>query len=514
MRPELWAGLLIAAPALAEPSFTDRAPDLGIDHRYAGGWEHFVGGGVASFDCDGDLRPELFLAGGANPATFLRNTSDARVSFAADPDAIPDMTGVVGAYPLDIDSDGLLDLFVLRVGPNRVLRGLGDCRFEDVTDALGLHGGDRWSTAFTATWEQGNTRPTLAVGNYVDRTDPDGPFEACDVNLLYRPEGGAYPAPQELTPGFCPLSALFSDWGRTGRADLRLSNDRHYYVRGGQEQMWAMEAAPRLYTDADGWQDHQLWGMGIASRDLTGDGRPEVFLSSMGDQRLQGLADGAGPHYADMPFAMGTTAHRPFIGDDGRPSTGWHIAFGDVQNDGRDDVFIAKGNVDQMPGNAMEDPNNLLLQTDEGRFVEAAADAGLADTARSRGAVLTDLNLDGRLDLAVVNRRAPVRIYENLTQAPGHWLMVSVTQAGANSQAVGAWVELEVDGRVMTREITVGGGHASGQAGLQHFGLGAVSEAKLRVIWPDGTTGPWWPVTAGHIVTLHRAAGGEVLSGD
>ena len=61
-------------------------------------------------------------------------------------------------------------------------------------------------------------------------------------------------------------------------------------------------------------------------------------------------------------------AHRPFIGDVSRPSTAWHAEFGDVDNDGRDDLFIAKGNVDQMPSNAAKDPNNLLMQHQDGTF--------------------------------------------------------------------------------------------------------------------------------------------------
>ena len=64
------------------------------------------------------------------------------------------------------------------------------------------------------------------------------------------------------------------------------------------------------------------------------------------------------------------------VGDDGRPSTGWHAEFGDVDNDGRLDLFIAKGNVDQMPSNALHDPNNLLMQTTDGTFIETAAAAG------------------------------------------------------------------------------------------------------------------------------------------
>ncbi|MEL6296809.1 MAG: hypothetical protein AAFR10_21370, partial [Pseudomonadota bacterium] len=206
-----------------------------------------------------------------------------------------------------------LDLVVLRVGPDIVLRGRGDCRFE----AMPVRFGDHWSTAFSATWEAGQTVPTLAFGHYVDRSDPDGPFEACDSNTLWRPTAAGY-ARTDLAPGFCALSMLFTDWSRTGRADLRVSNDRHYYVRAGQEQLWAMEDTPRLYTEDDGWTRHMLWGMGIAARDVDRDGRDEVYLSSMGDQRLMRQV-GDGPRFADVPFAMGTTAQRPYVGGDGRP---------------------------------------------------------------------------------------------------------------------------------------------------------------------------------------------------
>ena len=42
-------------------------------HVYAGGWEHFVGGGVASFDCNSDSFPDLYVAGGENPAQLMIN---------------------------------------------------------------------------------------------------------------------------------------------------------------------------------------------------------------------------------------------------------------------------------------------------------------------------------------------------------------------------------------------------------------------------------------------------------
>jgi len=61
-----------ATDVIAGPRFKERAADLGITHQYLGGWEHFVGGGIAAFDCDEDVKPELFVAGGTESAILLR----------------------------------------------------------------------------------------------------------------------------------------------------------------------------------------------------------------------------------------------------------------------------------------------------------------------------------------------------------------------------------------------------------------------------------------------------------
>ena len=512
MRLKLVLSLFLgfAFPAAADPLFR---PVDAPDHIYAGGWEHFVGGGLAAFDCDKDGFVELFAAGGSNMSVLLRNQSTQdRVQFVQDTPAALKLTAVNGAYPLDINNDGFLDLAILRVGENLLLQGGPDCTFSRFEN-LGFAAPDRWTTAFSATWENQQSLPTLAFGNYVDRADPNGPFRACDVNDLYRPDGNSdgnsdgshYAAPSQLAPGYCPLSMLFSDWGRNGRADLRVSNDRHYYVDQGQEQLWAMEPNPRLYDADDGWQDHRLWGMGIASRDLDHDGLPEVFMSSMGDQRLQRLTKGADtPQFEDVPYALGTAAQRPYLGGDGRPSTGWHIAFGDVQNDGRDDIFITKGNVEQMPGSAMDDPNNLLIQNPDGTFTEAGGSAGLASLHRGRGAVFADMNNDGLLDIAVLNRRAPLEIYQNVTPDTGGWLSVRLSQPAPNVNAVGAWIELDDGTQIQTREITVGGGHSGGTSGPEHFGIGKTKDVKIRVIWPDGTESDWSKARANQHLTISR----------
>jgi enediyne biosynthesis protein E4 len=512
----------LASPALAEdgvvvPSFVEETASAGIDSVYAGEWEYMVGGGVATFDCNGDDFDDMLLAGGTSPAKFYRNASTrgGALRFKAETSGL-ELDKVTGAYPLDIDSDGITDLVLLRVGENVVMRGLGGCRFERANETWRFDGGDAWSTALAATWEHGADWPTIAVGNYIDRHEDTSPWGSCTDNWLHRPEivdGKSvrrFAAPATLKPSFCALSMLFTDWNKSGTPSLRVSNDREYY-EGGQEQLWHVEQgkAPALYTDAEGWKVLRIWGMGIASADLNADGYPEYFLTSMADNKLQTLAaipqDGQPmATFSDVAFAKGVTAYRPYTGGDWHPSTAWHAQFEDVNNDGLVDLFIAKGNVAKMPDFAMKDPNNLLLQTKDGKFQEAGEAAGIVSFANHRGASLADFNLDGLLDLVVVNRWESAQLWRNTSKNAGRWIEVKLQQPGPNRYAIGAWLEVRCGSAVMHREITVGGGHASGQAGWWHFGLGDTPQAEARVIWPDGTSGEWQAVDSNNFYILAR----------
>lgn len=510
-----------AEPDTSPPRFADDTDAAGVEHTYDGEFAFFVGGGVAAFDCDDDGRHDLYFAGGSRPAALFRNASEVggALQFEPRPSPVTDLTEVTGAYPLDIDGDGTTDLVVLRRGANEVLRGLGDCRFEPADDAFGIDPGEAWTTAFSATWEGSNTLPTLAFGNYLVPNDDPNQI-TCDDHQFMRPSttGEGYRAALPLRPGHCTLSMLFSDWSRSGRRDLRLANDRHYYT-DGQEQMFRIDGGepPREYSRDDGWQPLQLWGMGIASRDVTGDGYPEVFLTSQGDNKLQTLEQGAEgttpdqPTYGDIALRRGATAQRPFVGGDVLPSTAWHPEFADVNNDGIADLFITKGNVEAQPDHATDDPNNLLIGQPDGTFVEGAVEAGIVGFESSRGAALVDLNLDGMLDLVVVNRRENVSLWRNVgdgdgtSPAPlGNWIAVRITQPAPNTDAIGAWLEIGVDDRTDVREVTVGGGHVGGQLGWIHAGLGDADRAEVRVRWPDGEIGPWMTVDADRFVTIER----------
>ena len=172
-----------SGPAAAgAPHFV--ADDGGIDHRYEGDFQYFVGGGVAAFDCDDDGRSELFFAGGSAPAALYHNDSPTggALAFSRLASPVTDLDAVTGAYPLDIDGDGHTDLAVLRVGADEILRGLGGCRFERASESLGIDDADTWTVAFSATWEGSNELPTLAFGGYLA---PDR--QSCADGRLLRP---------------------------------------------------------------------------------------------------------------------------------------------------------------------------------------------------------------------------------------------------------------------------------------------------------------------------------------
>ena len=335
---------------------------------------------------------------------------------------------------------------------------------------------------------------------------PDGEVARCADNLLVRPnaDGTAYDPAIPLTPSYCTLSVLFSDWDRTGRRDLRTSNDRHYYGAdpAGEEQLWRVDPGqpPRLYTADDGWQQLRIWGMGIASQDLSGDGMPEVYLTSQADNKLQTLTDGPSqPTYGDVALDRGVTATTPFAGDTTLPSTAWHPEFQDVNNDGLMDLYVSKGNVEAQLDYAMQDPSNLLIGQADGTFVEGAEEAGLVSFAEdSRRRARRPEH--GRA--ARPRRGQPADTGPRLAERRGGhgrrsgsdgklgrdppW--TGCAEPGCDR---GVGRDVRVDGRVTSREITVGGGHAGGQLGWVHFGLGDAEGAEVRVTWPDGEVGPW-----------------------
>jgi hypothetical protein len=474
------------------PRFEERAAAAGLIATYEADADFVVGGGAAAFDCDADGDIDLAVAGGLAPLALFENRT-----LPGGPAAFVPVTGVpgdlrraTGVYALDIDNDTATDLVVTRFGENLVLRGVGGCRFEDVTGPWGLAATGTWSTAFAARWLGDDRYPTLIFGNYVRRDRPLQKTGNCEPALIARPDPSAgaprYRAPTALEPSHCPLSMVFVDWRGDGFPDLWVSNDREYAdLEGGEQLVTVTATAVRPLTVEDGWAGERIWGMGLAAADVTGDGRPEVAATSMAENKLYVMADAAGPAFKDEAWTRGTSSQRPYAGGDPRPSTSWHAEFADLNNDGIDDLFIAKGNVADMKQFAAFDPDSLLLGNGDGTFREAGLEAGVARRTTGRGAAVFDADGDGCLDIAVVNRNQPLSFFA-ARPCDARSVALTLRQGGANTGAVGARVTAVHATGVLQRPVRVGGGHGGSGAAPVHVGL-PDEDTRLVVRWPDGS---------------------------
>ena len=160
-------------------------------------------------------------------------------------------------------------------------------------------------------------------------------------------------------------------------------------------------------------------------------------------------------------------------------------------------------------GNALPTPASAAMEPTAPRFVKVAAAAGVSHVYTSDweyfvGGGVATFDRDGRLDLVVVNRGSPVEIFHNQGQTTGNWLQLRLEQSGPNRNGIGAWIEVSDGARSWSREVTIGGGHASGANGWIHFGLGAAEAVRIAVHWPDGHSAQLKNVQPNTFLTLTR----------
>ena len=152
-----------------------------------------MGGGVALFDFNGDGRPDIFFANGANIATLKKDDSKYRDRLFRNDGGgvftdVTEKAGLqgsgydIGAAAADFDNDGHPDLFVAGVHGNRLYHNNGDGTFSDVTVKAGL---DKWNDpeygppwTVAAAWVDvnGDGLLDLFVVNYMQWTYSDQPM--------------------------------------------------------------------------------------------------------------------------------------------------------------------------------------------------------------------------------------------------------------------------------------------------------------------------------------------------
>jgi len=140
--------------------------------------------------------------------------------------------------------------------------------------------------------------------------------------------------------------------------------------------------------------------------------------------------------------------------------------------------------------------------------VSAATGADFADDGRC--AVALDWDADGRRDLLLRNRNAPrLRLMRNVASRSGGFLTLRLQAAGSNRDAIGALVEVEVEGgRKLRRRVYASEGYLAQPSRRLHFGLrDAPGCERLRVSWPDGEVEEHAGLGAGRHYLLVQGAG-------
>jgi hypothetical protein len=482
-------------PTRDRPYFSDVSEEVGLADVMVNDpdlvW--IVGGGACwgDYDRDGDL--DLYIVGWRTEGRLYRNDNGRFKDVTPEAGLLTNKTismkGMSCTWA-DYDNSGYPSLFITLYEStygNVLYKNLGNGSFIDVTEEAGLVG-RRGRMAAGAAWADVNRDGCLDlyVGYYVNlRSVQAGQiFVRGDGNLLYinncdgtfTEKASSYGV-EDYGYTFQPL---FFDYDDDGYLDLFLANDF---------------GLTRLYRNVDGLRfalvSHQAnverpgqW-MGVAVADLDLDRLWDVIVTNY-DENL--LLKYTGSYFVDV-------ASRVRLSDPYQ--VGWGVCVIDVDNDGRQDVFVSNGKIGVRTDRPVNQYNRLYYNVGP-FFLDATWSAGLAVHGNARGLACADYDQDGGVDVLVYELARNPILYRNLiaNKSKGSWLQVrlegstwlcSLCNYRTSREAVGAVVEVEVHGKVYRQTVVKGTSYLSDNGPWLYFGLGSAGIVdRLTVFWPSG----------------------------
>lgn len=341
-----------------------------------------------------------------------------------------------GVAAADFNNDSLIDLFfIANQGVNRLYLNNGDFRFRDVTETANLVDGGNWTTGVT--YVDINTDGLLDL--YVCKA---GGYRALQGrNLLYVNQGNNSQGDpvfkeqaKEYGLDFSGLStqAAFFDYDQDGDLDLYLMNHSVHpnraYGRGNQRSSFDAKSGDRLYKNEDGkfvdvsfeagiYQGKIGYGLGLGISDLNKDGFPDIYVGNdffENDYLYLNQKDGT--------FREVISAHPEKLGHTSHFSMGNDLA--DINNDGLIDIVsldMLPANLETYKASGLEyayptyqfylkngySPqymqNTLHLNLGDATFSEIGHLSGIAATEWSWSALMADYDNDGLKDLFISN---------------------------------------------------------------------------------------------------------------
>lgn len=222
------------------------------------------------------------------------------------------------------------------------------------------------------------------------------------------PAGVGATAPAFGTPensGFVWHGAAAGDFDGDGWIDL--------FVIGGNRNYLYINDRKGSFTDQSDAAGVKIIASGTAPLvlDYDNDGDQDIFISAVGKQiLLENTFKQTGKlEFNDISLEAGVS----------KDAIGFSAAAGDVNGDGRLDIYVASYNrygqitPDSWFRATNGTPNLLFVSQPDGTFREEAAKWGVDDKRWSYAAAFADLNGDGKVDLYVANDFGEKALYIN-----------------------------------------------------------------------------------------------------
>jgi hypothetical protein len=332
----------------------------------------------------------------------------------------------------------------------------------------------------------------VAQFDYLFRNNGDGTFT--DVTRA---------AGFEVADGGRGLGLAIADLDGEGRLDIFIANDggRNFFLRNlGELRFEELGESSGLAYDGSG---RATASMGVVAEDLDGDSLIDIFHTNFINEGSTLHRNLGGGQFVDATLAANLDAAS-------RSKTGFGTVALDLDHDGRLDLIVANGHVDDRPwlNSPMAQTPDLFLGGDHGRFRPAGfknAPYCLRRVA-GRGAAAGDLDNDGRIDVVVVHRDVPAAILHDMTTG-GHWIAIELEGTASSRTPVGARVTCKAAGRTQVRWLTSGTSYLAASDPRVSFGLGpAESVELLEVRWPSGAVQSWETIRADRVVQIREGA--------
>jgi len=521
-----------------------------VEWNYFRYMDFYNGGGVAVGDLNNDGLPDLYFTGNMVSDRLYKNLGKLKFKDVSRNANIIDAAGwTTGVTMADVNGDGLLDIYVCKAGGNffsekercnKLFINRGDFKFEEMSKEYGLDdAGYSVQSTFFDYDNDGDldlyvvNHPgdfNLLIDDRVKKVSNPSIYES---DHLYRQESDGKFTQVSVESGILNwafgLSVVSADLNADGFVDLYVGNDfserDNYWVNQGngtfKEGLFSSFNHISNFSmgcDIADFNNDTLLEICVVDMVAADTYRKKTNMSGMNEQVFYDNVKNGG-HYQYMQNTVqlsngnGTFSEVAELCGVANTDWSWTSLFSDFDNDGLKDLLITNGMKRDIRNNdyvknvrgkkiswlmeyhdsilalaPMKKQENFLFKNSGALAFEPVSEEwGLLDKTWSHGAVATDLDRDGDLDIVINDLDDFPAIYKNTQVAKGNFLRVKLEGGLKNSFGLGARVFLYTEMGSQMQEMTLTRGYLSSVEPVLHFGLSdKCGEVAVKVLWPNG----------------------------